>query len=96
VPTGTCAHGNNQFATNMAGQASRRWSIWTCRCAPSEHLWDVPGNGICAQDELRRGEVSEHSRGKERDGRGRRNGTRQATHHSRAAFPALGASYMAY
>src|SRR6202789_4021400 len=37
VPTGTCAHENNQFATNMAGQASRRSSIWTCRCAPSEY-----------------------------------------------------------
>lgn len=27
-------------------------------------VWDVPGNGTCAQDELRWGEVSEHSRGK--------------------------------
>lgn len=35
--TGTCAHGNNQFATNIACQASRRWRIRRCRCAPSEY-----------------------------------------------------------
>ncbi len=90
VHTCTCAHGNNQFATNTVGQASRITGIWTCRCAPSEHYGIVPGNGTCAQDELRQDEVSEHSRVKTcvmaAD-------AHQATHHPEAAFPALGASW---